>query len=571
VILLAPLPVWSVDLALDDGGFVSGGSTGQWEWAVPTVGPTGSGAMWCTNCDGAYLHDTVDWLEIPLPNLNGLAEPTLVLRHWYAIRSGDAAQVEVNGAVVAPAYGYPDPTGGFVGDSVDFVDSAFDLRGFGNNPQVRLVLTADPAMADDGWYLSRVDLYDGDVVPPSVTVAAPPADTQDLVGPYGVSADVVDDRAVPTVTLWYEVDGGAAVSSPLAGPPYAGAIPGQPPGSVVGWWIEASDGANVGRWPASGESTFRVFLAAPENLAAVGDGRAVADQVELAWDPPVSPHEVLGYSVYREGTATPLVEVDSPDAVVPLAADAPQTFTVTARYDVGEGDASDPLTLDYEVPALDVVDPDRGYQGDELYVAIEGRSLYLLQGASTVDLGPDVEVLGLDVRDVGRAVAHLRIADGAALGPVDLVVDGPSGSYAFPAAFDVLDGADAPAIRSVDPEAVGQGETVDLDLTATVDFAGPVTVTTDGDLLVTGAVTTDRDQARVSIAASTRARVGVHTLTLDDGQRLYTADLQVDERLSHLTNGCCSTSPSPARGAGPLAALALAWRARRRARPRSSR
>ena len=297
-----------------------------------------------------------------------------------------------------------------------------------------------------------------------------------------------------------------------------------------------------------------MYLAAPTGLQAVDDGRRVADSVELTWLPPVSPHPVDGYRVLREGTVIPIAIVSEPSAVVSLQADQAQEFYVVAQYDAGVGDPSDPVQLDYEVPTLDPVEPKIGYQGEELFVDVGGQSLYLLQGQSSVDLGPDIEVLDLDVRDVARAVVHVQIAADAAIGPVDLTVDGPMGRFVFNAAFDVRNGADAPSIRDLTPKAIGQGEEATLTLDATVDFAAPPAIGTDEDLLVTGPVEVDGHTVTVPIAASTRARVGLHTLTIDDGERLYTADLQVDERLSHLKNGCCSTFPC----AGARLAVAVA-------------
>jgi hypothetical protein len=311
-----------------------------------------------------------------------------------------------------------------------------------------------------------VELWDGDILAPTVAVASPPADTQDLQGPYPVLADVTDDRAVSAVTLWYAVDGGAAVALPMTGTPFAAQIPGQPPNSEVRLWVEATDGQNLGRWPEMGESTFRVFLAAPSGLTAVGGGRTVADEVTLMWAPPVSPHPVQRYQVHREGTVLPIAVVDDTVATVPLLADQPQTYWVDAEYDAGVGDPSEPLALSWEVPVLDEVEPSVGYQGDELFVQLAASSLYLLQGTSTVDFGPGIEVLDLDVRDATFATAHLAIARDAATGGADVTIDGPVGRFVFPSRFGVRDGSDAPrTAASTPPPSAGEAETVELEST----------------------------------------------------------------------------------------------------------
>ena len=62
----APLVSW--DLESDDGGFVSGGETGQWEWGVVDSGP-GAGSdgsrAWATVLSGAHRNDAVDTLTLP--------------------------------------------------------------------------------------------------------------------------------------------------------------------------------------------------------------------------------------------------------------------------------------------------------------------------------------------------------------------------------------------------------------------------------------------------------------------------------------------------------------------------
>ena len=55
-----------------------------------------------------------------------MAEPALVLTHWYSVRSGDTTFVQADSGsgflTLTPAYGYPDP-GGFVGSSGAWVDA----------------------------------------------------------------------------------------------------------------------------------------------------------------------------------------------------------------------------------------------------------------------------------------------------------------------------------------------------------------------------------------------------------------------------------------------------------------
>ena len=92
----AAQPIWVLDLGASDGRLLSGGETGQWAWGQPTVGPVTYGNLWGTNLNGPYLHDTTDWLQVTLPDLSGLSAPTLVLTHWYAVRAGDSALLQLD-------------------------------------------------------------------------------------------------------------------------------------------------------------------------------------------------------------------------------------------------------------------------------------------------------------------------------------------------------------------------------------------------------------------------------------------------------------------------------------------
>ncbi|MEQ1572549.1 MAG: hypothetical protein ABMA64_43415, partial [Myxococcota bacterium] len=424
------------------------------------------------------------------------------------------------------------------------------------------VLTADPAGADAGWYVASVELWDGDIVPPSVRVDHPPTDTQDLVGPYEVVAELADDVGVTEVSLRYAVDGGPSSTVEMGGDPAVGSIPAAPVGASVSWWIEAVDaGQNAGRWPATGEASFRVFLAAPTGLRAEPPERGVASEVALTWDPPSTPHGVSGYQVFREGVVLPVAVTSGPSASVALAAGQPQVFQVAAVYDAGLGDRSEPLSLDLEVPVLDPIEPAIGYQGDALTLRLSGRSLYLAQDAVDVTFDrSDLEVTAIDVRDVSTAYVSVEIADDAETGPVDVTLDGPAGTFVFASRFDVRDGSDAPRIVSITPDEVSQGATATLAIEASVAFAGPPAVWVDEDLLVTGPVEWQGDAFTVPIAVAAGASPGPHPVSVDDGQRLYTTTLTVTERRTVVRDGCAH---GPV-GGGWGAWCALALLARRR-------
>jgi hypothetical protein len=339
------------------------------------------------------------------------------------------------------------------------------------------------------------------------------------------------------------------------------------PGTAVGWWVEADDGTNLGRWPAAGEASFRVYLAAPTDLSGPTGEHEVADRVSLEWQPPVSPHPVLSYRVEQEGSANATL-ASGASAVVGLAPGDSQRFTVTAVYEAGLGDPSEPLQLDVEVPTLRAVEPDTSFQGDELYVRVSGASLYLAEGAA-LDLGPDVTVEDVDVIDVETLVARVAISPGAREGAVPVTVDGSRGRFTFPGAFSIRDGADAPRIRRVTPDALRQGDEVVVEIEATVPFAAVPRVTSDEDLVVVSDVVLEEDPeaavggrvARFTLAADTRARLGVHTLEIDDGARPYTVDVQVDEYQAPVQKGCATGAGGWTAG---VVALSLARSRRRR-------
>ncbi|MEZ4238844.1 MAG: hypothetical protein R3F59_22360 [Myxococcota bacterium] len=496
-----------------------------------------------------------------------------MLHHWYAISDGDIGRFAIDPGTgyepIAPVFGYPDGRDGYTGSSGGYEDAVLDLRGFVGAPRLRLVLTSDQALADAGWYLQRIALYDGDVVPPQVAPVVVPADTQDLDGPYVLELDIEDDRAVDAVTLFGEVagDGFSAPLTRAAGLRWRAELAAQPPDTTVSYWIEASDGDNVTRWPAAGSEAFRVFLAAPTDLVGPAVPHLVATDVLLEWTPPDTPHTVLGYRVHRTLALGPVAEVTVPRARVAVA--EPQEYWVEALYDAGPGDPSAALVLDAEIPRLLSVQPDVAFQGQQLYVHLQGASLYLLDGVAALDFGPDVDVIDLDVLDADTAVARVEIAPDAAVGAAPLELTGTAGAFSFPDRFSIRDGSDAPHIVRVTPALVKQGDQVTVELEATEPFAGPARVQVDDDLVVTGDVEVDGAVVRFDLAVSGASRLGLHSLAVDDGVHLYTADLDVDETVTPLPSGCQGCS-----GGGPgggWLALGLVALLRRQGRKSSSR
>lgn len=545
--------------AVDDGGLVSTGQTGQWEWAVPTSGPKGTAAMWATNADGPYLHDTVDELTLTLPPLDKVSRPVLHLRHWYDIDVGDASTIEVDRgqgfARVDPVYGYPE-LAGFVGLSGGVLDSYVRLDP--DTVQVRFVLAADEAFAHDGWYVEEIGLYDGDIAPPALTLLEAPTDTQDLDGPYLVQVHAVDDIVLEGVDLTYDVGTGPTTvpMTPDGDDVYTGAIPGQPPDTTVHYYVTASDGEQSARVPEE-DGTFRVFLAAPTGLS-VPAGRLVGTEVELSWTAPDTPHTVDGYTVYQDGAAVASTS-SNPAATVSVQANEPTVFTVAGVYDVGEGDHSEALQVDLEIPRLDYIDPPSAFGGDAVHVDISGTGLYLDQSTASIDLGSGITVTDIDVVDAFSVRASIAIDPEATPGRRDLVVGGAHGDATFSDAFEVVDGEDRPHILSVTPPSIVQGETATHTFTASEPFFGPVYVQADEDLVVVHDGHVNAETTMVTIAAANLAAPGEHVLILDDGARLWMAVLEVEEYVSPPQKSCSHHG-----GLLPLWWLALGALGRRR-------
>ena len=72
-----------------------------------------------------------------------------------------------------------------------------------------------------------------------------PTSTNDVFGPYPITAYIVDDVGIESAALYYSLDGGTVFTPVLmtltAGETYVGQIPGQPMGTEVSYYVEARD------------------------------------------------------------------------------------------------------------------------------------------------------------------------------------------------------------------------------------------------------------------------------------------------------------------------------------------
>jgi len=564
----------SWDLDSSDGGFVASGEAGQWAWGEVTNGPesgyTGT-AAWATGLTADYLNDTTDYLEIPLPDLSAASRPALSFAHWYEIAAGDVAWVEVdagNGWVrYAPTYGYPSE-GGWTGSSGGWGRVGVDLRGLGPTPRLRLGFLADAAGVGAGWFVDDVSVSDGDVTPPRLDGLTRWVDTQDVDGPYVVQVWVEDDVAVVEVDLRWSVDGGPEVVSrmSLSEGTWSAEIPGQAPDTVVAYRVSANDGLNEAMEPALGTIDFRVYLPAPTGLRGPGS-RVVGSTVTLEWTAPDAEREVQGYRVYRGELV--VADVETTWAEVAVTGGGDDVYTVRAVYDVGEGDASEPVEIDAAVPSLGAPTPAEGFPGERLRLALRGEYLLMVQGQVGVELGEGIEVVAVDVRDVDRAWVDIEIAAAAGVGPRALRVQSGSGEVELAEAFAVRDPADRPRLASVTPDRVRQGEVVELEVELVGGLAADPVVDLGEGVVIEAVERIDADTVRVRVAVAPGAPVGPHPLTLDDGVRRYEG-VEVEVRDVALTVGgtCRTASAAAGAPAGLLAALLLL--ARRRSGRRTS-
>ena len=165
-----------------------------------------------------------------------------------------------------------------------------------------------------------------------------PADTDDVDGPYWVEATIIDDKATPSATLFLTV-GDEPLQVPMStdgSDRFMAGIEGQDSGTVVEWWIEASDGLNTRRFPSLSDGEFQVELPAPTDLSGVGldqTQRIASSHLTLRWEMPDSPYLIREFEVRRDGVK--LCEPTISRRRSPTAGH--QAFTVAARFDTARG------------------------------------------------------------------------------------------------------------------------------------------------------------------------------------------------------------------------------------------
>jgi len=530
--LLAPVlaadVVESWDLESDDGSLVPAGEIALWEWGDVTSGPdggfTGSRA-WGTNLDGTYGNDSVETLTLPVRDLVAVQDPALCWMQWLDLEQGDAGWITwtdgVESVVVEPIYGYP-VSGVFDGFTGAWEPVCVDLAGVGDLGQLQLVFSADAKVSATGWYVDDLSLYDGDPIGPLLTDLTALSDTDDLDGPYPVSVTAVDNVSLQLVRLGHRVDGVDQPALPMGASAtpdeWTGTLPGQEPGSLVEYWVDATDGQNWTRIPEDADRVFTISLATPTDLTGP-EGRVVATTAELSWQAPDSSHLLSTYRVYRQDAV--VSETPAPTGLVDLVGEGGDVFTVTAVYDVGESGPSASLTLDSHVPQVLAIEPDRAFQGDSIRVSIEGQDLFFVQEDLSMDLGDGVTIDEVEVADVDTARLLVSVGENAGPRLRDVVLSSGDVTLTLPDAFEVVDGAERPHLKSVEPDFVTQGSEAELMVVASADFAALPTVDLGEGVVVSEVAWTDDDELRLTVVVELDAPLGEHELTIDDTVRIW--------------------------------------------------
>ncbi|MDF1563838.1 MAG: lamin tail domain-containing protein [Deltaproteobacteria bacterium] len=195
------------------------------------------------------------------------------------------------------------------------------------------------------------------------------------------------------------------------------------------------------------------------------DFLAAAPSVDFGPDITVSNVSALGAT-----TLTATLDIG------PFATLGPRGVTVTTGAEVAPSAA--PVFEVLPRPAIVTVTPATAFQGDTLYVTLEGINTSWLAGISTASFGAGVTVRSLTVNGPASAVAQIAIDPAASPGSRDVAVTTGTELAGLPSAFEVVG---RPRVTGITPASVQQGasglslaltgEYTSWDATTTVSFS----------------------------------------------------------------------------------------------------
>ena len=155
-------------------------ATGDWEFGIP---PAGGGSVAATKLASNYSDSVHSTLDTPALDLRGMAEPTLLLHHWYdtevdfdggrialssdggttftPVPSAQFTEGAYNGRIRSDANNSLAGASAFTGRIGAYADARVDLSAaLGSQPRgtvvIRFEFDTDTNTRDLGWYLSHV-------------------------------------------------------------------------------------------------------------------------------------------------------------------------------------------------------------------------------------------------------------------------------------------------------------------------------------------------------------------------------------------------------------------------------
>ena len=182
--------LYSSDFEDDNGGFTVGGTSGVWEWGIPTTGPKGACSgekLWATVLDGDYGNFVAAYIESPEIVVPEDKIPYLKYSHWYNTESiYDICFAQIsndNGETWHDIITWENPTGVFTGSSNGWINEEIPLDSYrGDTIKIRFNFHSDVFIpvyypdgispARDGWYIDDFAIVAVDFIPPEYEVIA---------------------------------------------------------------------------------------------------------------------------------------------------------------------------------------------------------------------------------------------------------------------------------------------------------------------------------------------------------------------------------------------------------------